>query len=113
MPLSVGLGVLIRNARIDAGYSGRALARAVGRSHAWLRGLECGERPPSATMAARVSEALRLDPWSDALLQSVAVDDAELRGSRSDGAMTCPGAGSSTSSACRSTRAISGSAPAS
>ncbi|MEU5281128.1 helix-turn-helix transcriptional regulator [Streptomyces asoensis] len=81
-PLPVGLGRVLAAARIEAGYSGRALARAVGRSHAWLRGLEAGERPPSVSMAGRISEVLRLDPWADAVLQSVAVDDAELRARR-------------------------------
>ncbi|MEU9264575.1 helix-turn-helix transcriptional regulator [Streptomyces sp. NPDC048251] len=78
-PLPIGLGATLANARIEAGYSGSALARAVGRSHAWLRGLEAGERPPSVSMASRVSEVLQLDPWTDAVLHSVAVDDAELR----------------------------------
>ncbi|MDX3578658.1 helix-turn-helix transcriptional regulator [Streptomyces sp. FL07-04A] len=78
-PLPIGLGASLAAARIEAGYSGRALARTVGRSHAWLRGLEAGERPPSRTMAGRISAVLHLDPWADAVLQAVAVDDAELR----------------------------------
>ncbi|MEH0551228.1 helix-turn-helix domain-containing protein [Streptomyces sp. B21-101] len=81
-PPPVGLGAMLAAARTEAGYSGRALARAVGRSHAWLRGLEAGERPPSVAMAGRVSEVLQLDPWTDAVLQSVAVEDAALRARR-------------------------------
>jgi transcriptional regulator with XRE-family HTH domain len=81
-PLPIGLGALLTAARVEAGYSGRALARAIGRSHAWVRDLEAGARPPSVTMASRVSDALRLDPWTDAVLQSVAVDDVELRARR-------------------------------
>lgn len=69
---------MLRNARIDAGLSCRALARAVDRSHAWVRDLEAGARPPSTTMAGRVSEVLNLDPWTDAILRSVAVDDVQL-----------------------------------
>lgn len=73
---------MLAAARTEAGYSGRALARAVGRSHAWVRGLEAGERPPSVSMAGRVSEVLQLDPWAAAVLHSVAVDDVELRARR-------------------------------
>ncbi|MEW1648608.1 helix-turn-helix transcriptional regulator [Streptomyces sp. NPDC091219] len=73
-PSPIGLGALLATARIEASYSGRALARAVGRSHAWPRDLEAGARPPSTVRAGRISEALHLDPWTDALLWSVAVD---------------------------------------
>ncbi|MFD4788883.1 multiprotein-bridging factor 1 family protein [Streptomyces sp. NPDC058459] len=74
-PLPVGYGDMIRAARYRAGMSARALGRAVGRSHPWVTDLEDGVRPPSATMADRVSRALGLDPWTDAVLRSAAVDD--------------------------------------
>lgn len=81
-PLPVGLGDMIRAARYRADLSARALGRAVGRTHAWVRDLEDGVRPPSVTMAEKVSRALGLDPWADAVLRSVAVADAELRSRR-------------------------------
>ncbi|MFE2828469.1 helix-turn-helix domain-containing protein [Streptomyces sp. NPDC059271] len=81
-PLPLGFGAMLRAARVNAGLSARALGRTVGRTHAWVRDLEGGVRPPSVTMADRVSRALGLDPWADAVLRSVAVDDAELRARR-------------------------------
>ncbi|MFF2385172.1 helix-turn-helix domain-containing protein [Streptomyces sp. NPDC058108] len=81
-PLPAGFGDMIRAARHRAGMSARALGRAVGRSHPWVTDLEDGVRPPSATMADRVSRALALDAWSDAILRSVAVDDADMRPGR-------------------------------
>ncbi|MGW3846887.1 helix-turn-helix domain-containing protein [Streptomyces fagopyri] len=81
-PLPVGFGTLLRTARINAGMSARALGRAVGRSHPWVTDLEAGMRPPSVSMADRVSRALRLDPWADAVMRAVAVDDAEMRPGR-------------------------------
>lgn len=74
-PLPIGLGAALRSARIDAGLSARALARLVGRSHPWVRDLEDGVRPPSSVMADRISAALQLDPWTDALLWALAVDE--------------------------------------
>ncbi|MEU6244821.1 helix-turn-helix transcriptional regulator [Streptomyces sp. NPDC047024] len=70
---------MIRAARYRAGMSARALGRAVGRTHPWVRDLEDGVRPPSAAMADRVSKALELDPWADAVLRSVAIEDVEPR----------------------------------
>lgn len=78
-PLPRGLGAMLRSARIDAGLSREALAAAVLVSAGLIQGLEGEKRPPSFTMADRISEALRLGPWEDAVLRSVAVDDAELR----------------------------------
>lgn len=81
-PLPVGFGVLLRNARIDAGLSREALAAATRSSKGLVQALEDAMRPPSATMAARISTALRLGPWEAAVLQAAAVDDAALHSRR-------------------------------
>jgi transcriptional regulator with XRE-family HTH domain len=78
-PLPSGIGVMLRNARIDAGLSRDTLAAALSMSTGVVQGLEEELRPPSVTVAARISETLRLDPWTDAVLRSVAVAEAELR----------------------------------
>lgn len=78
-PLPVGYGDMIRRARYGAGMSARALGRAIGRNHPWVADLEAGVRPPTATMADRVSRALHLDPWTDAVLRSAAIPDSEMR----------------------------------
>ncbi|MFF7521291.1 helix-turn-helix domain-containing protein [Streptomyces pseudovenezuelae] len=78
-PLPSGIGVMLRNARIDAGLSRDTLASALSMSTGVVQGLEEELRPPSVTVAARISETLGLDPWTDAVLQSVAVAESELR----------------------------------
>jgi transcriptional regulator with XRE-family HTH domain len=70
---------MLRSARMDAGLSREALAGAVLASAGLVQALEEEHRPPSETMADRISRALDLDPWTDAVLRAVAVDDAELR----------------------------------
>lgn len=77
--LPIGFGVLLRNARIDAGLSREALAASLLVSTGSVQALEEEHRPPSATMASRITEALNLDPWRAAVLYAVAVDDAALR----------------------------------
>jgi hypothetical protein len=64
---------------MNAGLSREALGAAVFASAGLVQALEEEHRPPSETMAGRISRALGLDPWADAVLRSVAVDDAELR----------------------------------
>lgn len=78
-PLPAGFGDLLRKARRRAGLPLDQLAAAVDASYGQLYDLEAGYRPPSATVAARISEALRLDPWEDAVVQAAAVDDSALR----------------------------------
>lgn len=74
-----GLGDLLRAARIHAGLSRDRLALAVGASKGLIQGVEDGLRPPSATIAGRLSEVLALDEWQDAVVRAAAVDDAALR----------------------------------
>jgi transcriptional regulator with XRE-family HTH domain len=78
-PLPDGFGVMLRNARVEAGLSREALAAALTASAGIVQGLEEEHRPPSVTVAARIAEVLRLDPWRSAVLLAVAVDDAALR----------------------------------
>lgn len=80
--LPAGFGVLLRNARINAGLSRDALAAVTQSSKGLVQALEDAMRPPSATMAVRISEALQLDAWEAAVLQSAAVDDAALHSRR-------------------------------
>ncbi|QJS13214.1 helix-turn-helix transcriptional regulator [Streptomyces argyrophyllae] len=78
-PLPVGFGIMLRNARVDAGLSREALGAALLASAGTVQGLEEEHRPPSATVAARLAHALNLDPWRAAIVHAVAVDDAALR----------------------------------
>lgn len=70
---------MLRNARVDAGLSREALADQLPVSVGVVQALECEQRPPSVTVASRISAALTLDPWTDAVLHSIAVDDTALR----------------------------------
>lgn len=81
-PLPTGLGALLYNARRRAGLSREGLARAVGISSGQLQGLEEERRPPSVDVAERISAALRLGPWEDAVFLAVAVDTGQLRSRR-------------------------------
>ncbi|MFF4839263.1 helix-turn-helix domain-containing protein [Streptomyces collinus] len=81
-PLPVGFGTMLRNARVDAGLSRRALGAALLASAGTVQGLEEGHRPPSATIADRLARVLGLDPWQTAVVQAVAVEDAALRARR-------------------------------
>ncbi|MFI5684659.1 helix-turn-helix domain-containing protein [Streptomyces sp. NPDC051636] len=78
-PLPQGFGVMLRNARVDAGLSRRALGAALLASAGTVQGLEEEHRPPSATIADRLASVLGLDPWQAAVVGAVAVDDAVLR----------------------------------
>jgi transcriptional regulator with XRE-family HTH domain len=78
-PLPDGFGVMLRNARVEAGLSREALGAALTSSAGIVQGLEEEHRPPSVTVAARIAEVLRLDPWRSAVLLAAAVDDAALR----------------------------------
>lgn len=81
-PLPEGFGNLLRTARLRAGLSLPRLAASVGASYGLLYDLEAERRPPSVTMAGRLSEALRLDPWEAIVVQATAVDDDTLRSRR-------------------------------
>ncbi|MEU8031947.1 helix-turn-helix domain-containing protein [Streptomyces sp. NPDC049099] len=78
-PLPVGFGVMLRNARVDAGLSREALGAALLASAGTVQALEEEHRPPSVTIADRLARVLRLDPWRAAVLCAAAVDDAALR----------------------------------
>lgn len=78
-PLPDGFGSLLRTARARAGLSRTRLAAALDVSYGLVHDLEAGLRPPSATIAGRISEALRLDPWESAVVQATAVEDEVLR----------------------------------
>ncbi|MFJ4623060.1 helix-turn-helix domain-containing protein [Streptomyces sp. NPDC088812] len=78
-PLPCGLGSMLRRARRRAGFSREGLAAVVRVSCGQLQAIEEEQRPPSVEVAERVSEALRLDPWEDAVLLAVAVDTGRLR----------------------------------
>lgn len=78
-PLPDGYGALLRAARVRAGLSRDRLAVELAASRGLVQGLEEEMRPPSATMAGRLSDVLRLDPWEDAVVQAAAVDDEALR----------------------------------
>ncbi|MGW7722195.1 helix-turn-helix domain-containing protein [Streptomyces canus] len=78
-PLPDGFGSLLRAARSRAGLSRTRLAAALDVSYGLVHDLEAGLRPPSTTIAGRISEALRLDPWESAVVQATAVDDTVLR----------------------------------
>lgn len=81
-PLPEGFGNLLRTARLRAGLSLPRLAASVNASYGLLYDLEAERRPPSVTMAGRLSEALRLDPWEAIVVQATAVDDDTLRSRR-------------------------------
>ena len=70
---------MLRRARTEAGLSREALAAFLLVSTGSIQALEEEHRPPSVTMAGRITEALNLDPWRAAVLHAVAVDDAALR----------------------------------
>ncbi|KAB1149233.1 helix-turn-helix transcriptional regulator [Streptomyces luteolifulvus] len=78
-PLPDGFGDLLRRARLRAGLSRDRLAAVTQTSKGLVQALEEGMRPPSATMAARLTEALALDDWDAAVIHAAAVDDAALR----------------------------------
>lgn len=78
-PLPEGFGDLLRAARLRAGLSRDRLALELMTSKGHVQGLEDGLRPPSATMAGRLAEVLRLDPWESAVVHAVAVEDGALR----------------------------------
>ncbi len=73
---------MLRGARLRAGFSRDGLALTVQVSRGQVQGIEEERRPPSVAAAERISAVLRLDPWEDALLQAVAVDDRQLRSRR-------------------------------
>jgi len=77
--LPVGLGAVLRDARVTAGLSRDALAALVGTSAHTIQCIEGERRPPSVEVAERLCAALALDPWHAALLMAVAVDTATLR----------------------------------
>ncbi|WP_406100787.1 multiprotein-bridging factor 1 family protein [Streptomyces canus] len=77
-PLPEGFGNLLRTARLRAGLPLTRLAASVDASYGLLYDLEAERRPPSVTMAARLSEALHLDPWEATVVQATAVDDGAL-----------------------------------
>ncbi|MGQ4402536.1 helix-turn-helix domain-containing protein [Streptomyces hayashii] len=81
-PLPVGFGVLIRNARIDAGFSREALAAVVAASANGVQCIEEERRPPSVEVAGRLRDALGLGPWESAVLLACAVEAAALRSRR-------------------------------
>jgi transcriptional regulator with XRE-family HTH domain len=78
-PLPEGFGNLLRAARLRAGLSRDRLAAELQTSKGHVQGLEEGLRPPSATMAGRLAQVLRLGPWEAAVVYAAAVDDAALR----------------------------------
>ncbi|MFI1377267.1 multiprotein-bridging factor 1 family protein [Streptomyces longwoodensis] len=81
-PLPAGFGIMLRNARIDAGLSRTALGAALLTSAGTVQGIEEERRPPSRTIADRLTRALDLDPWRAAVVQAVAVDNDALRARR-------------------------------
>jgi transcriptional regulator with XRE-family HTH domain len=59
---------VLRHARVDAGLSQRAVARAVGRTPSAVWQWEEGRGAPNAATVARLEELLRLEPDSLARL---------------------------------------------
>ncbi|MFD8739406.1 multiprotein-bridging factor 1 family protein [Streptomyces sp. NPDC059618] len=78
-PLPVGFGVMIRNARVDAGLSREALGAAIHASAGSVQALEEEHRPPSTGLAARLCDVLSLDPWREAVVMACATDEGALR----------------------------------
>ena len=77
--LPLGLGVLLRNARVDGGFSRDTLASAIGTSAHTVQAIEEERRPPAVDVAERLCEVLALGAWEAAVLTSVAVDTGALR----------------------------------
>lgn len=78
-PLPDGFGDLLRKARLRAGLSRDRLAAATWTSKGLVQALEEGMRPPSATMADRLTKVLALGDWDAAVVHAASVDDAALR----------------------------------
>ncbi|WP_328449884.1 helix-turn-helix domain-containing protein [Streptomyces sp. NBC_00386] len=78
-PLPDGFGDLLRQARRRVDLTRKQLAAEAGVSPSCLQALEQSRRPPSASMADRLCEVLRLDPWEAAVVQAAAVDEQALR----------------------------------
>ncbi|MEH0587410.1 helix-turn-helix domain-containing protein [Streptomyces sp. B21-106] len=81
-PLPIGLGAMLRSARLRAGFSRERLAAVVQASPGQVQGVEGERRPPSVEVAERISAALRLDPWEAAVLLAAAVEAGQLRSRR-------------------------------
>ncbi|MGW6924475.1 helix-turn-helix domain-containing protein [Streptomyces sp. NPDC054950] len=82
VPLPIGLGNILRGARIAAGLSRDALAEAVGASKGVVQAIEEELRPPSVEVAERLSDVLRLGLWEESVLLAVAVETGQLRSRR-------------------------------
>lgn len=80
--LPAGFGNFLKDARVRAGLTRMELIAAIGVGESQLYGLEAELRPPTASVAGRLSVALGLDPWEDAVIRAVAVDDAAFHGRR-------------------------------
>ncbi|MER6557227.1 helix-turn-helix domain-containing protein [Streptomyces sp. NPDC001027] len=78
-PLPHGLGAMVRSARLRAGLSRERLAKVLHVSEGCVQAIEGERRPPSVEVAERLSAALHLDPWEEAVLLAVAVDAGRLR----------------------------------
>jgi transcriptional regulator with XRE-family HTH domain len=70
------LGPTLRRARVRAGLGLRDTARRIGISHGYLFALEAGERCPSLTIAAVLTEILGLSADESVILSGAAVSDA-------------------------------------
>ncbi|MDH6125928.1 helix-turn-helix transcriptional regulator [Kitasatospora sp. GP82] len=71
-----GLGPMLGEARLRAGYGLREFARLVGLSHSYVIQLETGKRCPSVTVARRIAAVLALTEDEMVPLRDAAVDDA-------------------------------------
>lgn len=56
------LGDAIRRAREAKGWSLRELAKMTGLSHSFINQIELGDKQPGLSTAAKLAEALELDP---------------------------------------------------
>lgn len=70
-----GLATLLRQARLRAGLSQRALSLAVGRSTAYISKVEAGDMDPSFQAVSLLAVVLNLSPLELWVLARVAVAD--------------------------------------
>ncbi|WP_176711811.1 helix-turn-helix domain-containing protein [Streptomyces sp. DI166] len=81
-PTLVGVGALLRTARLNAGLTRRQLSALAGVGYGQLHGIETELRPPSTATAERLCAVLPLDDWGKAVLLAASVPTARLRGRR-------------------------------
>jgi transcriptional regulator with XRE-family HTH domain len=61
-PECVRFGELVRNLRIQKGFSQETFAEEVGIHRTYIGGIERGERNPTLTMIYRIAKALKIPP---------------------------------------------------